>query len=219
MTDQNADTTGAQNTDAGTQQTDATNAAVDTNAQDAAQQQQTGSDADAAKQGDEGKTDAKGDEKVIPEQYEFKLAEGVEPDAELVEELSNVAKELKLGQDEAQKFADLGGKMAQKWAAKQAEAVEQAKAEWLAASRSDKEFGGDKLDANLAVANKTFGAFGTPELRELLDKTGLGEHPEVIRWAYRVGQAISEDKIIVGDTANKVEKDPATVMFPSMKSA
>lgn len=204
---ENADKTGAQNTDAGTQQNDAANAAANANAQDASQQQQ----ANAAEK--------QASEKVIPDQYEFKLADDIKIDEEVATEFGALAKELKLDAAEAQKVAEVGGKLAQKWAQQQAEQVAATKGEWQNASRTDKEFGGDKLEANISVANKTFSAFGTPELRELLDKTGLGDHPEVIRWAYRVGQAISEDKIVTGDTAKKVEKDPASVMFPTMKSA
>ncbi len=210
MTDQSADNTGTQNTDAGTQQTDAT-----ANVQDTSQQQPT----------DGGNADGKATQntqdaaKAVPDKYDFKLPDGIALDPELTEEFSGMAKELKLGQDEAQKFADLGVKLTQKISAKQAEVVEAAKKEWRDSSRTDKEFGGDKLEANLAVANNTFKTFGTPALRELLDQTGLGEHPELIRWAYKVGQAISEDKFVGGDTAQKVEKNPANVMFPSMKSA
>jgi hypothetical protein len=82
--------------------------------------------------------------------------------------------------------------------------------EWETASKSDKEFGGDKFDANLAVAKKALDAFGTPELRALLGPydpknnpkgTGLGNHPEIIRAFLKAGKAISEDKFVSGTRA------------------
>ena len=39
-------------------------------------------------------------------------------------------------------------------------------------------------------------AFATPELRELLQKSGLGNHPEIIRFMYRAGKAISTDDYV-----------------------
>jgi hypothetical protein len=68
----------------------------------------------------------------------------------------------------------------------------------LTSSKTDQEFGGEKLSENLSVAKKALDAFGTPELRKLLDDSGLGNHPEVIRMMYRAGKAISEDRFVGG---------------------
>ena len=77
----------------------------------------------------------------------------------------------------------------------QVEAVTQG---WLDQSSSDKEFGGERLDANLAVAKTALDKFGTPELKQLMNQTGLGNHPELIRFFYRAGKAISEDTYVGG---------------------
>ena len=65
-------------------------------------------------------------------------------------------------------------------------------------SMADKEFGGDKLNENLALASKAMDAFATPELKQVLDQTGLGNHPELIRAFVRVGRQISEDRLVPG---------------------
>jgi hypothetical protein len=74
--------------------------------------------------------------------------------------------------------------------------VEAIRNEWMQASQVDKEFGGDKLNENMAVAKKALDSFGTPELRTLLQQSGLGNNPEVIRFMYRAGKAISEDTFV-----------------------
>jgi hypothetical protein len=56
------------------------------------------------------------------------------------------------------------------------------------------------------VAKKALDAFGTAELRSLLNESGLGNHPEVIRFMFRAGKAISEDSMVTG---NKGEARPA----------
>jgi hypothetical protein len=159
--------------------------------------------------------DATPPEKVVPEKYEFKQPEGVAMDAELLGEFEGIAKELKLSQEEAQKVTDIGAKLAQKWEAKQADVIQQAAAEWVTQATSDKEFGGEKLTESLAVAKKALNAFGTPELRALLDGSRLGNHPEVIRFMVRAGKAISEDRMVTGGTGPKANADTAKTLYPN----
>lgn len=155
---------------------------------------------------------AKADEKpAVPEKYEFKAPEGKDFDPAVIGQFSEVAKELGLSQDAAQKILD---KMGPTIASRQAEAIEAARTEWANASTNDKEFGGDKLTENLAVAKKALDSFGSPELRTLLNESGLGNHPEVIRFMVRAGKAISEDGFVPGSRQTG-ESDPAKRLFPN----
>ena len=130
-----------------------------------------------------------------PESYEFKAPEGVQFDDAVIGAFSEVAKELNLPQDQAQKVLD---KMAPVMNARQSEQLEAARAQWAEETKADKEFGGEKLNENLATAKKALDTFGTPEFRALLNESGLGNHPEVIRVFYRAGKAISEDRFVSG---------------------
>lgn len=156
-------------------------------------------------------TEAQAVEPQIPESYEFQMPEGVEIDQDAVQEFSGLAKELKLDQANAQKVADIAVKMM----AKQTEQHQNLVTSWTEQTKADKEFGGDRLSENLAVAKKALDTFGTPELRDVLNMTGLGNHPEVIRAFYRAGKAISEDRFISGSPKG-AEVDPARRLFPSM---
>lgn len=145
----------------------------------------------AGAQGSEDKG-AQGDKPQTPESYEFKMPEGVDLDTAAADEFSAIAKELKLSQADAQRVADVAVKMQQK----QAEAhVEMVKG-WADSCKTDKEFGGDNLQQNLSVARKAIDTFGSPELKALLNKTGMGNHPEVVRFAFKAGKAISEDGFV-----------------------
>ena len=138
-----------------------------------------------------------------PEQYEaFKNPEGLELDPGALDSFSEVAKELNLSQDDAQKVID---KVSPVMAAKQQEVLTGLKTQWVKDTSSDKEFGGDKLTENLGMAKRALDTFGTPELTTLLNETGLGNHPEVIRAFYRAGKAISEDGFVKGTTSAPVE--------------
>ena len=131
-----------------------------------------------------------------PETYEFnaKVADAPdELDPEVLTAFGEVAKDLDLSQEAAQKVLD---KVAPVIQARQAQEVEKERADWASESQSDKEFGGENLKANLEVAKSSLNAFGTDAFKSLLQESGLGNHPEVIRFMYRAGKAISEDSYV-----------------------
>ena len=150
------------------------------------------------------KTDDTAKPQGAPDAYDFKAPEGQTFDEAIVKSYADVAKELDLPQDKAQKMLET---MAPAIAKRQAEQFEATKTQWAEDAKVDKEFGGDKLQENLSVALKARDAFATPELRTLLDETGLGNHPEVIRFFYRAGKAISEDSFAAGRTGNAAPGD------------
>lgn len=153
-----------------------------------------------------------GDEPKAPEAYEFKMPDGIELDKSAADEFSAIAKEFKLTQDQAQKVAEVGAKMVQR----QQEAHQANVQSWIEAVKNDKEIGGEKLNENLAIARKTIESFGTPELKDILNMTGLGNHPEIVKMAYKIGKAISEDGFVRGANSKPSSDDPAKKLFPSM---
>jgi hypothetical protein len=162
--------------------------------------------ADATATGDKPDGDGK------PTDYEpFQLPEGVTADEELLGEFKATAKELGLSQEGAQKLASLQVKAF----AKQQEAMATTRTQWAEQSKTDKEFGGEALQENLGVAKKALDAFASPDLRKLLNESGLGNHPEVIRHFVRVGKAISEDGRVVSGSKAVTPSDPAKRLFPN----
>lgn len=127
--------------------------------------------------------------------YEFKAPEGMELDKARLDEFTAIAKELKLPADAAQKVVDL----AIKAETARAEAHVAQVAEWAAAVKADKDLGGDKLQESVAIAMKAID-LGPPELKELLNTSGLGNHPAVFKWAHAVGKALSEDTFKAGQS-------------------
>ena len=131
-----------------------------------------------------------------PDKYEFnaKVADAPdELDPEVLTAFGEVAKDLDLPQDAAQKVLDRVAPVIQ---ARQAQTVEKARADWAEQSQSDDEFGGENLTSNLEIAKSSLNAFGTDAFKSLLQESGLGNHPEVIRFMYRAGKAISEDSYV-----------------------
>ena len=148
-----------------------------------------------------------------PEKYEFKAPEGREFDAQVLEQFSEVFKGMNLSQEEAQAAID---KFGNAFADKQTRLMAEANAKWQADATADKEFGGDKLSENLAVAKKALDTFGTTELSKLLNESGLGNHPEIIRAFFKAGKAISEDRIVTGGQGSPTgSRDAAKSLYPN----
>ncbi len=144
--------------------------------------------------------DKKVDERPLgaPEAYaDFAAPEGLELDAEVLGDLKSVAKELNLPQEAAQRIVDLGVKLQQR----STEAWKAQTQQWAADVRNDKEIGGEKLAENLAVVKKVMTTFSSPAFDALLDSTGLGNHPELVKTFHRIGKAISEDGFVPGGRA------------------
>lgn len=142
---------------------------------------------------------------AAPEKYEFTLPEGVKLDEPTMGKFTEIAKGLNLQQADAQKLVDLHTSMQAEGLKAQETAITEFYADiggtpdkWPDAAKADKEIGGDKFDANLAVAKAALDKFGTPELNAVLLKTGLGSHPELLRAFFRAGQAISQDGFVPG---------------------
>ena len=133
-----------------------------------------------------------------PEAYEFVPPEGHVLDEGVIGKFSEVAKELNLPQDKAQKVLDV---MAPAIAERQQAALQAMTSEGAETSKADKEFGGEKLGENLAIAKTALDKFATPEFAKLMNDTGLGNHPEVLRVFYRAGKAISADTVVTGKQA------------------
>lgn len=146
-----------------------------------------------------------------PEKYEFKAGEGVELDAEALKDFEPVARELNLTNDQAQKLVDAYPKILAGVQQRQTEAWQAQTEQWAADVKADKEVGGDKLTANLSAAQRALDQFGTPELREYLDGTGLGNHPELVKAFIKVGKAMSEDGVITGKESG--QRSAAEVLY------
>ncbi|ELG5718325.1 peptidase [Escherichia coli] len=147
-----------------------------------------------------------------PEKYEFKPAEGQELDTAALEQFEPIARELNLTNEQAQKMVDLyGTKIMPMVQQQQAEAWQKTTEQWAADVKADKEIGGDKLTANLSAAQRALDQFGTPELKEYLNATGLGNHPDLVKTFVKIGKAMSEDGMV--DGSNQGQRTAAEVLY------
>lgn len=146
-----------------------------------------------------------------PEKYEFQAGEGVELDTEALKDFEPVARDLNLTNEQAQKLVDAYPKILAGVQQRQAEAWQAQTEQWASDVKADKEIGGDKLTANLSAAQRALDLFGTPELKEYLNTTGLGNHPDLVKTFVKIGKAMSEDGMV--DGSNQGQRSAAEVLY------
>lgn len=162
--------------------------------------------------------DATGDKpKEAPENYEsFTLPDGMEMTEEESTQAKEVFKDLDLSQKQAQKLIDFEVKRGAEKDARIQSAWDKVNEGWVEDSKSDSEFGGTALNENLAVAKIARDAYGNDKFTEMLEVTGVGNHPEMIRFLVKAGKPLQDDKILQGSHAGGAEKDAAKTLFPDM---
>lgn len=146
--------------------------------------------------GDAPESDASEDtptEPVVPESYELELPEGsVVPDG-YIEQVAEYAKELGLSQDQASALVARDKSLIDAVQEQHANKMDAQIESWADEYRKEV---GDKFDESVKSALKARDRFGDEALATMLEETGLGNHPAVIRFFSAVGKAITEDSYI-----------------------
>ena len=62
---------------------------------------------------------------------------------------------------------------------------------------------GDQFNHNLEMARRAFMNFATPEAVKVIEETGMGNHPELLKVFARIGEVLAEDSVLPG-TNNSV---------------
>ena len=94
---------------------------------------------------------------------------------------------------------------------------------WADDTQNDAELGGAKFQENVAIAKNAMQQFMSPSMGQMLGMPseenpmgmGLGNHPEVVRLFYRIGKAMQDSSLIVGD-AKASDENALARMYPTM---
>jgi flagellar biosynthesis GTPase FlhF len=152
-----------------------------------------------------------------PDSYELKLPEGSKLSKADADEIAAYAKEQGLSQEQAQKQLERESKLVEVGEARSLEKLKEATGQWLEAAKTDKEIGGEAFPKNAELAKRVVTRFGTAEFKAELERTGLGNHPELVRTFVRIGQAMSDDQFIMPGTQPNQQKDLATRFYGEEK--
>lgn len=165
-----------------------------------------GQDGDA-KPTPDGGTQKPGDGQPQDPYGELKLADGVAVDEAQMADFKALAKENGLTPQAAQAVLDFEYKRLNAAATKAAN-------EWK--EQTQKEHG-DKLNTVLATAARAVDRFGGDELRDLLNQTGLGNHPVVVRAFNKAGALLKEDTSVPSNGTTTGDVTFGQVMYGRSK--
>lgn len=178
------------------------------------QVQQEADAAAAAKKGDQDAPEG------APEAYaDFKLADGLQMDVETLDAFKGLAKELNISQGKAQQIIDMQAALEVKREQAETDARLKQSQAWADEVKNDPDIGGERYQASVETAVKVIQAFGDPTLTGLLNDSGLGNHPALVKFCHRIGKAISEDKFVLpGSQSSTGRKSNEEVFYGGGKS-
>lgn len=154
--------------------------------------------------------------------YSLKAPDGF--DAAALPKIIEIAKSYGIAPDKAQKLLD-DTHASQVQAKKDLDAaLAKQKSDWHAEILADKEIGGDAFKATMERAQKVIGeadAKIAPGIKQILDETGYGDHPAVVKLFAYLGRENREDTFAAGDDNKAGDGKPQTlvdILYPKPKA-
>jgi len=146
----------------------------------------------------------------------LKAPEGMEIPAAEAEKFIGILSDDKLSPgDRANALLSLQSEVAKGWAEKSTAAFNDFWDQQVEAVKSDPEIGGAKLEPALAKISSVLNEYGSPELREVLNVTRVGDSPAVVKFLAKIADVLSEGAPVRGTPAPV--KSLEETFYPSMK--
>ena len=120
-------------------------------------------------------------------------AEGYQFSQEIPEGFDQYAHEQGLSQRQADSILDSYHNLMASQEEADAEAYDQNRVESLQTLQQDWKH---SYQENADLANRAFMQFATPELVDLVNETGIGSDPEMVKFLYRIGSFLAEDNVL-----------------------
>ena len=158
-----------------------------------------------------------------PEKYDYSKFSSIDEfgwDDELMNKLTPLAEKLNLSQESVELLMELALEMSQKQKAQYEKDEEQKQVENIL--NYNKLFNEDnelpkvnsiQIRKFMELANGAYSDFATPKLKEILEKTGLVYHPEMIKMFHKIGVLSQEDNLSHCGTPSVEELTPAQILY------
>jgi len=149
--------------------------------------------------------------------YDFSPPEGIEVDTEAKGQFQELAKEHGLSEEVAKQFWDLGMQTLQNNDPQKfmEQARDQNRTAWYNEVKNDPELGGENFEQTQQLAKRAVKEFGDENFLNLLEDSGLANHPTVVRYLTRVGKEVSEGSFSKSNSGNSQPKSAAHILYPN----
>ena len=160
---------------------------------------------------EEPKVEVKEEPKEI--EYNFKFPDGIKVVDTEVAKLKELSKELKLSNEQAQKFVDFTVSQVKFFGKKAEENFKTMRADWLKQTKET------YTEEQIGNAGKVAREVGGQKFMELLETTGLADNPLVVGFLEKISVNYRNDKTVVGkpNGGEPTREQILDIMYPNTK--
>jgi len=137
---------------------------------------------------------APAEEKPAGQEYSLQMPEGIQLDRDLLNAAAPVMREAGISVDQANKLVPLVTQVQERFQQSQLDQLLVVQADWARETKSDPQLGGKNLPETVRLVGRALEAGGAAaknhEVRELLNESGLGNHPAFVRLFRNLGAEI-----------------------------
>lgn len=147
--------------------------------------------------------------------YELTMPEAIPYNKDVFSKFNNVVNSFKLPKEQAQELLNIAIENANK----ANEDYMRTRQDWIKEIKNDPEFGNANFSETVSRAQRVLSdpEIGSPKLIELLNSTGLGDNPELIKALAKIDKKYGEDKMVSGKPAGTSYKSAAEIFYPNTK--
>lgn len=139
---------------------------------------------------------------LVPDTYEITTSTGEQLDGEDLDKLNQVCKKAGITQKQAQMLFSAYENDVSDFNQQLQSSYNQQLQSWRDAVMNDRELGQDNFEKTKANIKNVISRFGSSELSDFLNKSGLGYNPDFVRFVNKVGSLISNDNNFIGGNTN-----------------
>lgn len=139
---------------------------------------------------------------LVPDTYEITTSTGEQLDGEDLDKLNQVCKKAGITQKQAQMLFSAYENDVSNFNQQLQSSYNQQLQSWRDAVMNDRELGQENFEKTKANIKNVISRFGSSELSDFLNKSGLGYNPDFVRFVNKVGSLISNDNNFIGGNTN-----------------
>lgn len=139
---------------------------------------------------------------LIPDTYEITTSTGEQLDGEDLDKLNQVCKKAGITQKQAQMLFNAYENDVSNFNQQLQSSYNQQLQSWRDVVMNDRELGQENFEKTKANIKNVISRFGSSELSDFLNKSGLGYNPDFVRFVNKVGSLISNDNNFIGGNTN-----------------
>lgn len=139
---------------------------------------------------------------LVPDAYEITTSTGEQLGGEDLDKLNQVCKKAGITQKQAQMLFSAYENDAFNFNQQLQSSYNQQLQSWRDTVMNDRELGQENFEKTKANIKNVISRFGSSELSDFLNKSGLGYNPDFVRFVNKVGSLISNDNNFIGGNTN-----------------